>query len=459
MGPPHSSGQRERRGAQRWRALIAPVAGITDLAERRVSQLVAVVALVLSVLTWIALLLGLVLEPALFYARLAVMLLLQASYALIYLLNRSRHYRVAAFLICAGPVWSNLLVGLETPRDPIWFAFLPVSVVLASVLLSFRASALVAGLAVAAAGLVVALRHAALSDGRGLLILCFVVICNAIVLAIARFRTWVEDGRRAELQELERRLADTQRMEALGRLAAGVAHDFNNFLLVIQGSVELARRERPSRQLDDIDVAAHRAASLIAQLLAFARQRPRSPAALRINDVVRDLERILARLIGSQVELALRLDARWPVEADRVQIEQILINLVANARDALPNGGHIQISTRDEQLPELDARGVPAGEYVVLSIEDDGVGMDAATLQRAFEPFFSTKAPSKGSGLGLATVQSAVAQSGGQVLTESEPGRGTKFAIWLPRCPRDPEAGATALIASAVALSNPEHER
>jgi signal transduction histidine kinase len=189
-----------------------------------------------------------------------------------------------------GPIWSNLAVGLGAPEDPIWFAFIPTGAVLASVLLSFRASLAIGALGGLAAALVVVVNWQVLGGGRAVMELAYVVPRAAIVLATARFRAWVEGGRRRELLQLERHLAETQRMEALGRLAAGGAHDFNNLLTVIHGNVELARRGPTPQSLNEIEAAAERAGSLIAQLLAFARQQPRSLSVLRLDQLISDLE-------------------------------------------------------------------------------------------------------------------------------------------------------------------------
>jgi signal transduction histidine kinase len=450
-----------RRGSKHartlWSKLITPHAGITDLAERRVAQLVFVVTLVLSGLTASATLIGLLVAPALFWERAPIVLVLLASYALIYALNRAGH-RIAAFLLCVGPIWSNVVVGLDTPQDPIWYAFVPTGVVLASVLLSFRAALVIGALGAVATATVVVLQRHVLGSGRSLLVFAFVLLSTAIVLATARFRAWVEAGRRLELQKLERHLAETQRMETLGRLAAGVAHDFNNLLLVIQGNVELARRAPTQQNLDQIEAAAERSGRLIAQLLAFARQQPRSPTSLSIDPLIRDLESILVRLLGDKVALSLRLAARWPVEADPAQLEQVLVNLAVNARDAMPSGGTLEIATHDRSVDGAGSHALPAGDYVLLTVRDDGSGMDAATLERAFEPFFTTKSTGNGSGLGLATVRSIVNQSGGMVSAVSQLGAGTTFSVWLPRGPQE-SAQAAHAVSSSITVEDPERLR
>jgi signal transduction histidine kinase len=438
--------------AGEWHRLLATAPDSTDLGERRGRRLVALVALVLFTLTTLSILVAYVAAPDMFWPRLPLLALLLASFALIYWLNRSRHHRVAAFLLCLGPIWSNLLVGLRAPDDPVWYGFIISGVLLASVLLSFREALLIGALGAGAAGTVVAVHGERLGAGRDTLIAFYVIILTAIVLATARFRSWVEAGRRAELLHLERQLATHQRMEAVGRLAASVAHDFNNFLMVIQANVELSRARPGAVSLDEIGNAAERAAALTEQLLAFARQQPRKPVVLSINAVIQNLEPILARLVGGAVKLALALDARWSIEADVVQLEQVLVNLAANGRDAMPEGGRLTIATQNQTL--RDGLAPPAGDYVLLTVTDSGHGMDAATLERAFEPFFTTKERGKGSGLGLATVRGIVDQNGGHIEVDSEPGQGTTFRILFPRAQRE-QSELSASGAKLPATSQP----
>jgi PAS domain S-box-containing protein len=241
---------------------------------------------------------------------------------------------------------------------------------------------------------------------------------------------------------LEQQLWQARKMEAVGRLAAGVAHDFNNLLGVITGYGEMVHRglvgADPLRgKVEQILKAAERAVDLTRQLLAFGRRQVLRPRVLDLNTVVPDMELMLRRLIGEDVELAIRLAPRLGrVKADRGQIEQVLMNLAANARDAMPEGGRITIETQNVVLaPPEGAPDVPAqpGPHVLLVVADTGLGMDEATQARIFEPFFSTKDVGKGTGLGLATVYGIVEQSGGHVSVRSELGLGTTFTIYLPR--------------------------
>jgi signal transduction histidine kinase len=240
---------------------------------------------------------------------------------------------------------------------------------------------------------------------------------------------------------LEEQFRQAQKMEAVGRLAGGVAHDFNNLLTVITGYSDLLLASRDLKEtqrgaLEEIRRSAERGGALTHQLLAFSRRQPMQARVLKIDDLIIDMEKMLRRLIGEDVELVTIANSADTVFADPGRLEQVVMNLVVNARDAMPHGGHLTIETATVRLENgLAARqlGVPPGRYVTIAITDTGIGMDKDTQSHLFEPFFTTKNPGRGTGLGLATVYGIIRQSGGAIGVSSEPGKGTSVRIYLPR--------------------------
>ncbi len=270
----------------------------------------------------------------------------------------------------------------------------------------------------------------------------------------------VTERRQAQdaLRQRDEQLRQSQKMEAIGRLAGGVAHDFNNVLMAIHGYSELlvaGFEEGDDRRADAEEIlkAAERAAGLTRQLLAFSRRQVIAQEALALDQIVEDMQSMLQRLIGEDIQL---LTEVWPgltpVLADRTQLEQILINLIVNARDAMPGGGKIRIGLRNIDIDGTGVaghHGLPPGDYIEMAVSDTGTGMDAETVSQIFEPFFTTKESGKGTGLGLATVYGIVQQGGGAIEVQSQVGRGTTFYIYLPQATElakdaDPKPAAAA---------------
>ncbi len=265
-------------------------------------------------------------------------------------------------------------------------------------------------------------------------------------LTVARLEREIADRERAEraLQASEGQLRHAQKMDAVGRLAGGVAHDFNNMLSVILGHAEMALTHVQDdgelrESLDTIKQAALRSAGLTQQLLAFSRQQVVSPRLLDLRQLVREFEKMLERVIGDDIRLEIVLGQEpCPLRADPVQLEQVILNLAINARDAMPSGGRLRIETKLTTLGPEHVFAYPQaklGRHVELSVSDEGTGMDRDTLRRIFEPFFTTKAEGRGTGLGLSTVYGIVQQSGGSIAVDSEPNRGSTFHVYLPVAP------------------------
>jgi len=374
----------------------------------------------------------------------------------------------ALLRVRAGQGWASAAAGDIVVEDgPFFRAALtraaptlspgpPGSPALESIAL-FRAEGLRAGLTVALPGQDGALGALGLYMSRPHTFSADEVAFTRVVaasLAAAIARGAAEEG----LLRSEQRLQTVQKMEAIGRLAGGIAHDFNNLVQAISGYTEMALHglgpdDSLRHPLEEIKRAGDRAAALTRQLLAFSRQQVLQPRVLALNDVVARVEQLLRRLIGEDVRLCTALAPDLgAVRADAAQLEQVLMNLAVNARDAMPGGGVLTIETRNVTLPAPDQREafIQPGPYVLLLVADSGCGMDPETRRRAFEPFFTTKPPGQGTGLGLSTVYGIVKQSGGYILVDSAPGAGTRVRIYLPRVNADPVEDPPDAVASAI---------
>ncbi|MEO0814601.1 MAG: ATP-binding protein, partial [Myxococcota bacterium] len=247
---------------------------------------------------------------------------------------------------------------------------------------------------------------------------------------------------RARIEEQRR---EAQKIEAVGRLAGGIAHDFNNLLTAISSFGRFAietvgQTHEIYPDLEEILSAAEKAEGLTRQLLAFSRKQTVAPKVLLMSDMVRDMERMLQRLLREDVLIETQLDSDpWSVRIDPGAMEQVLINLCVNARDAMPNGGRLQVEVRNRTLDATPSIGIRSGEYVQLRVSDEGTGIDPAVLPRIFEPFFTTKEQGKGTGLGLSTCYGVVKQAGGHLDVQSEPGHGSTFSVFLPRAAEESE--------------------
>jgi PAS domain S-box-containing protein len=247
-----------------------------------------------------------------------------------------------------------------------------------------------------------------------------------------------------EQERLHSRLNQAQKLELVGRFAGSVAHDYNNMLSVILANAELVLDQLPpdhplGRRMEEIMRAARHSAELTGQILTFARQQPNEPWVLDLNEAVRAIQGVLERLVGPEIRLEWRpCQAPWKVLVDPTQLDRVLTNLVVNARDAIQGPGQIEVATTNQTLTEADCASLVdalPGDHLCLSVTDSGCGMEPGLVARIFEPFFTTKAPGRGTGLGLAVVHSVVKQNQGAIQVESEPGRGTCFRIYFPRCP------------------------
>jgi signal transduction histidine kinase len=437
---PGPEGRGAGRGAlaRAWERVVAPSPRLPDPADQIRARLLAALLAAIVGAGFLSGVVQLALVPG-FLPTFVIMNVALAALAAAYVASRTRHYRVGGAIASLAPLVACLVVGATSPNDRVWYAFMTLGVLLASVFLSLGATVVVAGLSVGGALATVALVPELRAPERYLPPLMFQAVLYPLLLLATLHRDRLERERQRSLLDTSAAVAEAQRLEALGRFASGIAHDFQNLLAVIASNVgELRRRVGGGGdELRDVDAAVERAAALVRQLLTFARRQPPEPRLVSPAEVVADLEGVLRQLAGADVRLEVeRAPSAAMVLADRSQLEQVVMNLVVNARDAMPGGGAIRISVRDAEVLPGDAAaraGAPPGRHAVLEVSDTGTGMPEEVRRRIFEPFFSTKGPGRGSGIGLAIVHGIVKQGGGHVAVRTAPGEGSTFTVLLPR--------------------------
>ena len=414
-----------------WGPLIRASARLSDLGDRRRAELLAALLLVLVPLGAASAVIQLAVVPA-FWATFVLMCGALTMLSVAYALSRTHRYRLGAMIASIAPVGACVGVGVSNSDDRVWYAFMLIGVLFATLFLRMRGAAIVAAATLAATALVVGFTPGYDRPATWVPPLALQAIFSPLMLLVAHYRNRIEEEKRSA----QRALDEAHRLETVGRLAGGIAHDFGNLLAIIRGNATIiAGKGDGSQEIEDIQQAADRAISLVRRLLAYARRQVLEPQSVHLEDVVGGLEGLLRRIVGQNARMVIETPRDLPpVRADVAQLEQVIVNLVVNARDAMPGGGIVTIRMATDELRVRDpARPqVPIGRYVVLDITDTGVGMSEETRARVFEPFFSTKEATGGTGLGLSTVQGIVAQSGGHILVRSRPGAGTTFAVYLP---------------------------
>jgi len=435
---PTPSGHPRPWTARSWERLVAPSPRLDEPADRLRARLLAGL---LAVIVPVGLLSGVVqlaVVPG-FLPTFLTMCGALGALALAYAASRTSQYRIGGAIAAVAPIAACLAVVVNNPDDRVWYAFMALGVLLASAFLSLAATAAVAALSFGGILVVVAAVPELQDPARFVPPLAFHAVFSPLMLLAARHRDRLEEERRRSLLATQVAFAESQRLETVGRLAGGIAHDFNNLLTVVFANVAALRRGAAAGgpELDEISEAADRSSALVRQLLAFARRQVLAPRVLSPADVLAGMDRILRHLVGPRVALSVdRPAAIGLVRVDPGQLEQVVLNLLVNARDAMPRGGTVRIRLRDVHVvaggPEA-REGVAPGEHVAIEVADEGTGMTDEVRRRAFEPFFTTKEPGQGSGIGLATVHGIVSQSGGHVTVHTAPGRGSTFTVYLPR--------------------------
>jgi signal transduction histidine kinase len=352
--------------------------------------------------------------------------------------SRTRLYRLSAALAATTPALACIAVGVRSPDDRVWYGFMLIAVILASLFFSMRTAILVAVAIFATLCLlpiwVIELR----APERLVPLLALHGVLSPLLLVAARHQAAIERESQTELARMDARLMQLESLDRLARRAGSTAHDLNNLLTVIGANVSSLDAEpglRLSQELSEIRLAVSRAGALSRQLLVSAREGSLRPELLAVDEAIRDFEPLLRRVAPPPVRIVLRAGSPLPqVKIHALHLEQVLINLVVNARDAMPEGGVLTIECTEVLVESADPdhHEVRPGRYVRIAVMDGGVGMDPTTLARVFEPFFTTKGKTGGTGLGLAIVHEMVIRAHGYVKARSTPGAGTTFYVYLP---------------------------
>ncbi len=413
-----------------WGKLVLPSAVLADPVDRERSRMLSGLLVVLLGCGLLSGLLQLLFIDD-FVRTFRPMAWALCGVALAYLLSRTKTYRSAAALAAGLVIAACVSVRVANPHDQVWCAFMLIGVLISATFLPLSWAIATAVAAFGATCLGFALSSGFSATEEWLPALMLHAVLSPLLIVLSHHRASIEAHRVEELRAREVRLLELQHLETLGRFAAGVAHDFNNLLCVVSMNTEwlLHNREFSEAAIGEVRDAAGGAKRLVDQLQAFTRKERSTPRAISPNHVIEELTPILRRMAGSGVDVDVKLDPAVPlVNLDPVQLERVVINLVVNACEAMPEGGRLEISTAAQPHPaERNAI-----EAAVLRVSDTGRGMDAATREAIFEPFFTTKREKGGSGLGLAIVHAIAMHAGGRIDVQSELGRGSTFEVVFP---------------------------
>jgi signal transduction histidine kinase len=352
-----------------------------------------------------------------------------------YVGSRTRMYRLSAAVAAVAPALACIVIAVRSPDDRVWYGFILITVIIATLFFSVRTAAVVAAAVFAVLCIVPIWVLELRAPARIVPLLALHGILSPLMLIAAWHHAAIERENQKELRRMDARIAEIERLEGVARIAGSTAHDFNNLITVVGENLRLLERklsESRCRELEDMHMAVERASALSRQLLVSARDEKSHAETFDVGELVRAFEPLLVRLAGSRVRVNVRPDdAPQAIRMNPVHLERVLMNLIVNARDAMPNGGSVTVETRSIVL-DGGHEALHAGSHVMIAVTDTGVGMSPSTLERIFEPFFTTKPPGSGTGLGLAIVREIVEQNRGHLAVKSAPGSGTILRVYLP---------------------------